>query len=236
MHELIKISIYLKCGNKNKRNMIITERNVIMDYMGNNQASVIGTVETEKEFSHRVYGEGFYIFTIKVPRLSGMDDFIKIMASERLFEECSCEVGDYIHVEGQFRSYNSVDSSASKLMLNVFAKSIEYCDEEDNKNQNSLYLNGFICKMPTYRTTPFGREITDMLLAVNRTYNKSDYIPVIAWGRNARYCKNFNVGDNIKVWGRIQSRNYQKRISDDEVISKTAYEVSVNRLEKEESE
>lgn len=206
-----------------------------MDYMGNNQANVIGIVEDEKELSHEVYGEKFYIFTLRVPRLSGMDDFLKVMASERLLSDCECIEGDRILVEGQFRSYNSVDTSQSKLVLTVFAKTIEYA-EEDMKNANELYLNGYICKMPTYRTTPFGREITDMLLAVNRTYNKSDYIPIIAWGRNARYCKNFNVGDNIKVWGRIQSRNYQKRISDDEVISKTAYEVSVNRLEKVEEE
>ena len=206
-----------------------------MDYMGNNQASVIGVVEDEKKFSHQVYGEKFYIFTLRVPRLSGMDDFLKVMASERLLADCECLPGDRVEIEGQFRSYNSVESTSSKLVLTVFAKTIEYCEDED-KNKNELFLNGYICKIPTYRTTPFGREITDMLIAVNRTYNKSDYIPIIAWGRNARYCKNFNVGDNLRVWGRIQSRNYQKRVSDDEVISKTAYEVSVNRLERNDIE
>lgn len=205
-----------------------------MDYLGNNQANVIGVVDDEKCFSHQVYGEKFFLFTLRVPRLSGMDDFLKVMVSERLLSDCGCEVGERILVEGQFRSYNSVDSSQSKLVLTVFAKSIAYCDDEENRNE--LFLNGYICKLPTYRTTPFGREITDMLLAVNRTYNKSDYIPIIAWGRNARYCKNFEVGDNIKVWGRIQSRNYQKRIGEDEVISKVAYEVSVNRLEKASAE
>ena len=224
--------IYLKCGIHKSINLHI-ERNVNMESLGNNQANVIGIVEDEKEFSHRVYGEDFYIFTLRVPRLSGMDDFLKIMASERLMEDSPCNVGDKIEVLGQFRSYNSIDETASKLVLTVFAKNIESCDNEE-KSKNYLYLNGYICKLPTYRTTPFGREITDMPLAVNRTYNKSDYIPIIAWGRNARYCKNFNVGDNIKVWGRIQSRNYQKRISEEEIIEKTAYEVSVNRLEKEE--
>ena len=235
--------IYLKCGRNLKATKAIkiyrnffsgTERNVYMDYLGNNQANVIGLVDSEKEFSHQVYGEKFFLFTLKVPRLSGMDDFLKVMVSERLLEDCECNVGEKIEVDGQFRSYNSVESEQSKLVLTVFAKNICYCDEDENKNE--LYLNGYICKIPTYRTTPFGREITDMLLAVNRTYNKSDYIPIIAWGRNARYCKNFNVGDNVKVWGRIQSRNYQKRISEDEVVSKTAYEVSVNRLEKIEEE
>lgn len=215
--------------NRTDKNSV-AERNVNMDYLGNNQANVIGVVEDEKCFSHQVYGEKFFLFTLRVPRLSGMDDFLKVMVSERLFSDCSCEVGERIMVEGQFRSYNSVDNTQSRLVLSVFAKSISYCDEEENKNE--LFLNGYICKLPTYRTTPFGREITDMLLAVNRTYNKSDYIPIIAWGRNARYCKNFEVGDNLKVWGRIQSRNYQKRISEDEVISKIAYEVSVNRLER----
>ena len=134
-------------------------------------------------------------------------------------------------ISGQFRSYNNYNASENKLLLTLFAKDIEVFDEEKHKNPNSIYLNGFVCKPPVYRTTPFGREITDMLIAVNRTYNKSDYIPVIAWGRNARYCKNLVVGDNIKIWGRMQSRNYQKHLSDDEVVTRTAYEVSVSKLE-----
>lgn len=203
-----------------------------MDYMGNNCANVIGTIEEEFTLSHRIYGEEFYITTIKVPRLSGIYDYIKVMVSERLIEDCPCGVGDTIEIEGQFRSYNSLGEGQNKLILTVFAKDIRLSDPEDTKNPNSLYLNGYICKEPVYRTTPFGREITDMLLAVNRTYNKSDYIPIIAWGRNARFGKNLKVGDNIRIKGRIQSREYQKRLSEDEVITKTAYEVSVNRIEK----
>jgi len=202
-----------------------------MDYMGNNCAEVIGTIEEEFVLSHRIYGEDFYITTVKVPRLSGIYDYIKVMVSERLIEDCPCTVGDTIEVEGQFRSYNSFSEEGNRLVLTVFAKDIRLANDE-NKNPNSLYLNGYICKEPVYRTTPFGREITDMLLAVNRTYNKSDYIPIIAWGRNARFGKNLKVGDNIRIKGRIQSRNYQKKLSDDEVITKTAYEVSVNRIEK----
>lgn len=136
-----------------------------------------------------------------------------------------------IEVDGQFRSYNSYENGENRLVLTVFAKDIRLCDKTEDKNPNSLYLNGFLCKAPVYRTTPFGREITDLLVAVNRSYNKSDYIPVIAWGRNARFCKNINVGDNIKIWGRIQSRTYQKHLSEDEVVEKTAYEVSVSRME-----
>lgn len=201
------------------------------NYAYNNRAEVIGIVEDGLVFNHEIYGEKFYTFTLGIPRLSGINDNIRIMVSDRLLSDFSFEPGDIIEVNGQFRSYNSYENGENRLILTVFAKDIGRPDEAENKNPNSLFLNGFICKEPVYRTTPFGREITDMLLAVNRTYNKSDYIPVIAWGRNARYCKNFAVGDHIKVWGRIQSRTYQKRISEDETIEKTAYEVSVNKLE-----
>ena len=201
------------------------------NYAYNNRAEVIGIVEDGLIFNHEIYGEKFYTFTLGIPRLSGINDNIRIMVSDRLLSDFSFEPGDIIEVNGQFRSYNSYENGENRLILTVFAKDIGRPDEAENKNPNSLFLNGFICKEPVYRTTPFGREITDMLLAVNRTYNKSDYIPVIAWGRNARYCKNFAVGDHIKVWGRIQSRSYQKRIFEDETIEKTAYEVSVNKLE-----
>lgn len=201
------------------------------NYIANNRAEVIGNVLDEPVFSHEIYGEKFYLFTLAVPRLSGTADNVKVMISERLMQEVTVTEGVRVEVEGQFRSYNSYENGDNRLILTVFAKDIRYAEDDDEKNPNSLYLNGFICKAPVYRTTPFGREITDLLLAVNRSYNKSDYIPVIAWGRNARYCKNINVGDNIKIWGRIQSRIYQKHISEDEVVEKTAYEVSVSRME-----
>ena len=200
-------------------------------YIANNRAEIIGEVVDDPLFSHEIYGEKFYIFTLRVPRLSGVYDDVKIMISERLIQDVEIIPGKKVEIEGQFRSYNSNENGENRLILTVFAKDIrkQSCDEE--KNPNSLYLNGYICKAPVYRTTPFGREITDILLAVNRGYNKSDYIPVIAWGRNARFCKNIGVGDNIKIWGRIQSRIYQKHISENEVIEKTAYEVSVSRME-----
>ena len=201
------------------------------NYIANNRAEMIGTVLDEPIFSHEIYGEKFYIFTLSVPRLSGTSDDVKVMISERLMQDVMVKPGTEVEIEGQFRSYNSYENGDNRLILTVFAKDIRYAEEDEEKNPNSLYLNGYICKAPVYRTTPFGREITDILLAVNRSYNKSDYIPVIAWGRNARFCKNINVGDNIKVWGRIQSRVYQKHISEDEVIEKTAYEVSVSRME-----
>lgn len=200
-------------------------------YIANNRAEVTGTVLEEPVFSHEIYGEKFYMFTLKIPRLSGISDNVKVMVSDRLLTDIELFLGASVCVEGQFRSYNSYENGDNRLVLTVFAKDIRMEEATEEKNPNSLYLNGFICKPPVYRTTPFGREITDLLLAVNRSYNKSDYIPVIAWGRNARFCKSISVGDNIKIWGRIQSRVYQKHLSEDEVIEKTAYEVSVSRME-----
>lgn len=211
----------------------------------NNQAIIVGTIEDEFVFNHVIYGEAFYTCTVRVPRLSGTSDDIRIMVSERLFAKDEYSIGDMVEIKGQFRSYNSFEDGRNKLLLTVFAKDIAHFTEEESKNPNSIYINGFICKEPIYRRTPFGREITDLLVAVNRSYNKSDYIPIIAWGRNARFAKTLNVGDNIKVWGRIQSRKYQKRVFDDlkdsesienpenseKVVTKTAYEVSINRME-----
>lgn len=202
----------------------------------NNQAIITGVIEDEFTLNHEIYAEKFYSFTVKIPRLSGTYDSVRVMISERLIMDSQFAVGDMVEITGQFRSYNSYESGDNRLILTVFAKDMVHCDIDSAKNPNQLYLNGFICKAPVYRTTPFGREITDLLLAVNRSYNKSDYIPIIAWGRNARFAKNLNVGDNVKIWGRIQSRNYQKRISEDKTITKTAYEVSINRMELVEKE
>lgn len=203
-----------------------------MEYMGNNRTEIIGSIEDDFRFSHQVYGENFYLFTLKVPRLSGIDDYIKVMISERLLTLEEFHTGDLVKIVGQFRSYNNIEESSNKLVLTVFVKDITHVEGENiQENPNNLFLSGFVCKEPVYRTTPFGREITDILLAVNRTYNKSDYIPIIAWGRNARFAMLLNVGDHIQVWGRIQSRNYQKRIDENQTITKTAYEVSVNRIE-----
>ena len=196
----------------------------------NNRAELVGIVENEPEFSHEIYGEAFYLFILNVPRLSGVSDHIRIIASERLLGDVNISEGDKICVDGQFRSYNASDNGANRLILSVFARDIKYADDDEG-NPNTLFLNGFVCKEPVYRTTPFGREICDLLLAVNRTYNKSDYIPIITWGRNARFCKHITVGSNLKIWGRIQSRIYQKRTEDDDYIEKTAYEVSVSRME-----
>lgn len=200
----------------------------------NNQVNIIGEIHSGFEFSHEVYGEGFYNFYVLVPRLSENEDIIPITVSERLIDVHSDHIGEIVDVSGQFRSYNRHLEGKNRLVLTVFARELILVgDEEIIKNPNYIYLDGYICKPPLYRTTPFGREITDILLAVNRPYNKSDYIPCICWGRNAKYASEFQVGNKLKVWGRIQSRSYQKRIGEEQYINKVAYEVSISKIEKE---
>ena len=203
----------------------------------NNEVKVLGTIETNLQFSHEVYGEGFYSFVLNVKRLSDISDYILITVSERLLSGISMEIGKAVEISGQFRSYNSYNNNERKLVLTVFAKDLTPVPPENAaKNLNYIFLNGFVCKPPAYRTTPFGREITDLLLAVNRQYNKSDYSPCIAWGRNARFASELTVGSNIKIWGRVQSREYQKKISENELINKTAYEISISKMEEAEKE
>lgn len=205
---------------------------MVVNLVENNVVTISGKVVSNMEFSHEVYGEGFYSFLLEVPRLSESFDRIPVTVSERLIAKHKLEIGKIIEVEGQFRSYNSYNNDGNRLLLTVFAREIIFLDDEKKiKNPNQIYLNGYICKKPIYRMTPFGREITDILLAVNRSYNKSDYIPCISWGRNARYSDNLTIGENIKVWGRIQSREYQKKRDDGSVLTKTAFEVSVSKME-----
>ena len=208
------------------------------NYSENNQLTLVGKVTSEKRFSHEIYGEKFYIFDLSVPRLSGNADIIPITISERLLVEQDLEIGKNIVIEGQFRSYNSYQNEKNRLVLTVFAKEVTFAkeDEEEFKpskenSSNEVVLDGFICKKPVYRKTPFGREIADVLLAVNRAYNKSDYIPCIAWGRNARFCENMPVGTEVRVVGRDQSRQYEKKYEDGTSEIRIAYEVSVAILE-----
>jgi single-stranded DNA-binding protein len=195
-----------------------------------NNVTVYGVVTSKPEFSHEMYGEGFYMVYLEVPRLSDISDILPVTISERLIQGLNITVGSTLLVEGQLRSYNKYQEGSNKLILTIFARNLK-AEDQEVKNPNQIYLDGYICKKPIYRTTPFGREITDMLLAVNRPYNKSDYIPCIAWGRNARYSENLKVGERIRIWGRIQSRNYQKKVSENEVITRTAYEVSISKME-----
>ena len=203
------------------------EKSMSYDQLENNKVYLSGIVSTEPVFSHEVMGEGFYDFTLDVQRLSGQYDKIPLTISERLMGDMALGVGEKIGVYGQLRSYNKVVGERSKLVLKVFVRELGIGDDQ---NPNYIEIEGYVCKPTVYRTTPFGREICDVLLAVNRAYNKSDYIPCIAWGRNARFVKTLSVGDRVAVSGRIQSREYQKKLSETEVKTMTAYEVSVSKL------
>ena len=199
----------------------------------NNQVTIMGKVATEFSFSHEVFGEGFYMVEVEVKRLSNSEDRIPLMISERLIDVTQDYTGEYIMVHGQFRSYNRHEEQKNRLVLSVFVREISFMEEEpDGTKTNSIWLDGYICKEPIYRKTPLGREIADLLLAVNRPYGKSDCIPCICWGRNARYASGFEVGEHVQLLGRIQSREYVKRISDTETEKRVAYEVSVSKLEK----
>ena len=199
----------------------------------NNQVTIAGEVVSEFTFSHEVYGEHFYIVNIAVCRLSNSYDVIPVMVSERLIDVTSDYRGCVLQVSGQFRSYNRHEENRNRLVLSVFAREAVLAsqEDEDEQNPNHIFLDGYVCKHPVYRKTPLGREIADVLLAVNRPYGKSDYIPCICWGRNARFADKFEVGSHIQIWGRIQSREYMKRISENETEKRIAYEVSVSKLE-----
>lgn len=213
---------------------------MVTNLLENNHLVLVGKVTSDKTYSHEIYGEKFYIFDLEVPRLSKAIDVIPITVSERLLTNLNLEIGKKLAVEGQFRSYNSYQNERNKLILTVFAKDIiEVVDSEEEQEDeekketvtNEVILSGYVCKKPIYRQTPFDREIADLLLAVNRAYNKSDYIPCIAWGRNARFCQNLEVGTEVKIVGRVQSRKYEKKFEDGTSEVRVAYEVSISSME-----
>ena len=202
----------------------------------NNQVTIMGKIVSTFCYSHETYGECFYIVDVEVDRLSDSKDIIPTMISERLLNVKQNYIGSYVIINGQFRSYNKHENSKNKLFLSVFARDVEFVNsiETSSDNINQVFLDGYICKEPVYRKTPLGREIADVLLAVNRPYGKSDYIPCICWGRNARYVGGFQIGDRCKVLGRIQSREYTKKITEEVSETRIAYEVSVSKIEAQE--
>ena len=204
---------------------------MIEKILKNNQAVIAGEIISDFEFNHEVFGEGFYFVKLKLSRLSHSSDLIPLLVSERLIDVKQSHIGQFLEARGQFRSHNKQESDKNRVVLFLFAKEIEMIDSAENRNPNEIFLDGYICKEPVYRTTPLGREIADVLLAVNRAYGKSDYIPCICWGRNARYAGNLTVGSRIQLRGRIQSREYQKRIGEGKVVDKIAYEVSASQME-----
>lgn len=211
------------------------------NYLENNYLTLVGKVTGEKRFSHEIYGERFFTFNLSIPRLSGNADIIPVTTSERLINDEMLTEENKLLIKGQFRSYNSYENEKNKLVLTVFAKDVEEVKEDETSEENEIVkkemttnevvLIGYVCKKPIYRQTPFGREIADVLLAVNRAYNKSDYIPSIAWGRNARFCQNMEVGTEVKITGRVQSRTYEKKHEDGTTETRVAYEVSIASME-----
>ncbi len=198
----------------------------------NNQVTIMGEIASPFLFSHEVYGEGFYMVDVHVKRLSNSEDNIPLMISERLIDVTQDYTGEFIMVNGQFRSYNRHDEQKNRLVLSVFVREVSFIEEElDGAKTNNIFLDGYICTMPVNRKTPLGREIADLLLAVNRPYGKSDYIPCICWGRNARFASGFEVGEHVQIIGRIQSREYIKKLTETETEKRVAYEVSVSKLE-----
>ena len=198
----------------------------------NNQVSIIGEIVSDFQYSHEVYGEGFYMMEVSVRRLSDFVDYIPVMVSERIIDVEADYIGQLVYISGEFRSFNRHEERKNRLVLSVFARELEIlepdCDEDAG---NQIFLDGYICKEAIYRKTPLGREIADLLVAVNRSYGKSDYIPCICWGRNARFAAGFEVGTHVQIWGRIQSRDYVKKLSETQVEQRTAYEVSVSKIE-----
>ena len=198
----------------------------------NNQVTMMGEIVSAFQFSHEVFGEGFYMVELAVSRLSNYSDYIPLMVSERLIDTEQDYTGQFIRISGQFRSYNRHEEKKNRLVLSVFVRELEFLDEiDENEKTNQIFLDGYICKEPIYRKTPLGREIADVLLAVDRCNGRSDYIPCICWGRNARFASGFTVGCHIQIVGRVQSREYVKRISEEEVEHRVAYEVSVSKVD-----
>lgn len=198
-----------------------------------NRAFIAGDVKTPLKFSHKTYGEAFYTFTLGIERRSGYVDEINVMISERLIYDRPISEDDFVEIIGQVRTYNENSEGRNKLKIVVFAREIEV-NPQTECYENQICLEGFLCKPPVKRTSPLGRDICDLMIAVNRMYNKSDYIPCIAWGRNAGYAEKLWIGTRIYLEGRVQSREYKKKLEDGSSEIRRAFEVSVLKLEEPE--
>ncbi|HHT95237.1 MAG TPA: single-stranded DNA-binding protein [Clostridia bacterium] len=205
-----------------------------IELLENNKIYIAGSIASAPVFNHQIYGESFYNIIVEVQRLSKQTDMVPVLISSHLLDIDLLKPDTLIEINGQVRSYNNIDKNEKKrLVVNVFAREARILQTlEGIESFNSVFFDSFICKEPNFRITPFGREICDLLIAVNRAYKKSDYIPCICWGRNARYCENMKVGTRLRIWGRFQSREYEKKDHYGNIVTKTAYEVSVIKLEK----
>ena len=192
-----------------------------------NRAVLCGTVAGEPVLSHENHGVSYDVFPLSVPRLSGAEDRLNVVAARPLLTDCPLAPGDRVEVQGDVRSFNNRTGPGSRLVITLFARSLSPTRAEP---ANCLELSGVLCKPPILRRTPLGREICDLMLAVNRKYGRADYLPCIAWGTLAQRCGGLHVGDGVKLEGRLQSRSYQK-VVDGVTQDRTAFEVSVMHLE-----
>ncbi len=206
-------------------------RKIMEKIIENNQVVICGKVIGKFEYNHEIYGEKFYMAKVQVERLSGASDTIPVLFSERLIDINQDYSERTIRIAGQFRSWNKRREARNKLILCVFAREIDSQEETEPHNTNNAVVEGYLCKTANCRKTPLGREITDMLIAVNRAYGKSDYLPCICWGRNANYAAGLKIGTHIRLSGRIQSREYDKKLDENRIERNTAYEMSVNKME-----
>ena len=195
-----------------------------------NRVILSGAVAGRPVYSHTSRDVSFFTFPLEITRLSGNIDRLNIIARSQLLENLEIEEGSYLTVLGELRSFNNKSDTGNRLIISVFARELSF---EGDCDCNSVYLTGTLCKTPNLRTTPMGRDICDMMLAVNRHYGRSDYLPCIAWGLKAREAAQWDVGTVISIEGRIQSRRYIKTI-DGQAYEKTAFEVSVTEIQKAE--
>ena len=192
-----------------------------------NRALLRGTAAADPVWSHETHGVVYHTFPLTVLRLSGSEDTINVIAPRALLEECPVRAGMAVEAEGEVRSFNNKSGLGSRLVITLHAKSLR---PGEGPNENRLTLAGVLCKPPVLRRTPLGREICDLMLAVNRKYGRADYLPCISWGALARCCGELEVGDGVRLEGRLQSRAYIK-LENGESCRRTAFEVSVMRLE-----
>lgn len=192
-----------------------------------NRAVLRGVVAAAPVLSHENHGEAYDTFPLTVLRLSGSEDRINVIAARTLLEACPVRTGDEVEIEGEVRSFNNKSGKGSRLVITLYARSI--CPAQ-GEHGNELALAGVLCKPPVLRRTPLGREICDLMLAVNRRYGRADYLPCIAWGALAERCGTLAVGDPVRLEGRLQSRTYNK-VENGVSEERTAYEISVMRME-----
>ena len=187
-----------------------------------NQILLRGELDTLPAFSHESHGRRFYSFTLAVERLSGTMDLLHCVAAEELVQALDPSGGEMVELIGQVRSFNNRSGAGRRLVISAYAEQLRTCDDEP---ANEVILCGSICRQPIFRRTPLGREICDLMLAVNRPYRRADYLPCILWGHTAQHCANFPVGTTLQLTGRLQSRTYVKQLETGSE-QRVAYEIS----------